>query len=159
MIAGYRCLLLPLSRWKQIINILICLSLLLFFTILYLCIFNLDWNHFHLSLRLMKLFGYLFSFYMLLLTCTPCADKYEECLKSNQAIISQTGNHNANKEHNETCSPFCICACCGHQAPFNIFSVSIKYTKAFKVEKQFPISNQRIVSCYYGNIWQPPKLS
>lgn len=107
----------------------------------------------------MKLSCYLFSFYMLLLTCTPCADTYEDYLKSKESIISQTDDRNTNKEHNETCSPFCICTCCGHQTPFNILAALIKYTKAFKVDKQFTIYNQSIVSSYYGNIWQPPKLS
>jgi hypothetical protein len=89
----------------------------------------------------------------------PCADTAEKCLKSNEATTSQTGNHKESQEHNETCSPFCICACCGHQAAFNIFPASIKYIKPFKAEKQTPVYNQNIVSAYYGNIWQPPKLS
>ena len=88
----------------------------------------------------------------------PCADRNEHNMNINKTSVSQTTSNTSGEEQDEACSPFCICACCGQQAAFNMFSTSIKHTRAV-AEKRIPLRNQNILSNYYGNIWQPPKLS
>lgn len=57
----------------------------------------------------MKLFVYIFSFYILALTVQPCQDGITDITIS----YEQQEDPHDHESHQETCSPFCSCACCG----------------------------------------------
>ena len=61
----------------------------------------------------MKFIGLIFAFLTLVLSSVPCSDGVNET-----ANTIQTENHS---EHSgDGCSPFCTCACCGIDIPFEV---------------------------------------
>lgn len=109
----------------------------------------------------MKIFSVILSVYLLALSCLPCGD-VEDCkVVDNEKISFSETNHTNHQEDTETCSPFCICACCGTNIALN-FSFS---TFISEIEQQFLLDkvkinsyNTKFISDFYGNIWQPPKI-
>jgi len=102
----------------------------------------------------MKIFVYILSFYILVLTAIPCIDIPQD---NSWQKIEQTQNTNNNHQNNrDNCSPFCPCNCC---IPPIISQI---YTLQFN---DFPYSQEHFAeykSSYFSNIslaiWQPPKL-
>jgi hypothetical protein len=110
----------------------------------------------------MKIFSVIFSLYIILLACLPCGDA-SDCTKvtdTNQFSFYQT-EHSGHTDDAETCSPFCICACCGTNIAFSFqFPVVAPDAEcSFRPEKAtIAYQNEAWISNFYGNIWQPPKI-
>ena len=102
----------------------------------------------------LKLLSIILSFYVIVLTLTPCVDDY---LSSNiaKSEISQQQNE-SNSSDIDLCSPFCTCNCCGA-------SITIVLKTFFTPDK--PIS--AILNFFHADkkltdkahsFWQPPKI-
>jgi hypothetical protein len=109
----------------------------------------------------MKIFSAIFSIYILALAFLPCGD-VKDC-RADEAVNSPLPEteHSDHQEDTETCSPFCICACCGTNIGYNLFF------STYSAEKQPVLISQKLISVYrddlfssnfFGNIWQPPKI-
>ena len=107
----------------------------------------------------MKFFTIIFSIYILALSAIPCNDAHNDC-KSNTEITDSSQSHNHRSDHNDGCSPFCACPCCGVSANLKFTPFSFKVATIIAVSKlTFPKRDFTFVSNYYGNIWQPPKIN
>ena len=100
----------------------------------------------------MKLFYFLFAFYTLSLAFMPCGD-VRDC--DDVAKHDLAGQHQDQHEE-ETCAPFCVCACCG--------SITSIAKNTYFTAISLPFANP-VVSFEAGqplqvsvSIWQPPKL-
>jgi hypothetical protein len=103
----------------------------------------------------MKLFHVFLSIYILVLSSLSCTDVDDISSKKITTEIS-TGQ-SSNPHEDETCSPFCICACCGSMAvhfseknPAN--TVAIVFNKYF-------LSQENEVIDISSPVWQPPKIA
>lgn len=107
----------------------------------------------------MKFFTVIFSIYILALSVLPCSDAYNDC-NSNTALTENSQNHDHNTDLNDICSPFCTCTCCSISANPKFTPFSIKIAKVVAVSLlKFPNREFSFASNFYGNIWQPPKIS
>lgn len=106
----------------------------------------------------MKCFLAIFSVYFLALSLMPCTDALGMNAQ-NTSNIEITKAHNNETEHNDFCSPFCICNCCNTPISITFNALSIKANKTTTSKLKIPIFNFFFVSNYFGNIWQPPKIS
>lgn len=107
----------------------------------------------------MKFFTLIFSIYLLAISMLPCGDANNEC-NTTAPQTETTQNHSHKTDHNDVCSPFCICSCCSTVANFSIpESRVIEEKTVFAEIQKFPIRDFNFVSNYYGNIWQPPKIN
>jgi hypothetical protein len=95
------------------------------------------------------------SIVFLLLSCLPCADK-DETFSS-----LKVSEYSSSKQHhdNDTCSPFCVCNCCGTQSvAYNaIYNFDFVLYKKI-VDKQLPEYKSVFISNFLGSIWQPPQI-
>jgi hypothetical protein len=95
------------------------------------------------------------SIVFLLLSCLPCADK-DETFSS-----LKVSEYSSSKEHhdNDTCSPFCVCNCCGTQSvTYNaIYIFDFIVVKKMVVNK-IPEYQSIFASNFFGSIWQPPQI-
>ena len=107
----------------------------------------------------MKFFAFIFSFYILALSCMPCTDK-DDCKYEVQTNVSKfaTTNHSQHDNDTENCSPFCVCACCGQNVTTIFYPVDFAYFTPVAT-KTFPVYTASFVLEVYFNIWQPPKIS
>ncbi|WP_229250527.1 DUF6660 family protein [Emticicia aquatilis] len=109
----------------------------------------------------MKAFSIILSIYLLVLSCLPCGD-VEDCkVVDNEKIAFSETNHSTHQEDTETCSPFCICACCGTNIVLNFsFSPLISVIEPNFLSEKVTVNfyNTSFISDFYGNIWQPPKI-
>ncbi|WP_369815746.1 hypothetical protein [Arachidicoccus ginsenosidimutans] len=88
----------------------------------------------------------------------PCKDTYT---KTNAAIatISQTDNSHTTNPIDD-CSPFCICNCCSSTVALKAAGFFLPLSKPVITTKRiYPIRDFSFISNFYGNIWQPPKIS
>lgn len=103
-----------------------------------------------------KFLKIILSVHFLLLSCMPCADAET----SNYNNSGPEWVHSVKHHHDDFCSPFCICSCCG--------SVVISHPQVESFEFFHPnfIPEQKtagyefaFISNFTGNIWQPPKIN
>lgn len=96
-----------------------------------------------------------------MLSCMPCGDA-DDCkvLDGGKETFSQTEHHN-HQQDTESCSPFCVCACCGSNIVFS-FQHPVLLTEDtllfFPQRERIIVTNDAFASNFYGNIWQPPKI-
>lgn len=107
----------------------------------------------------LKITHSIFSLYLIMLSCLPCADmEVNDPIHSSKEISSNDENHSHNKD-NDTCSPFCICNCCGGQGftcitnNYNLISVRTL------IDKKNPEYKSILSSNFFGSIWQPPQIN
>nr|WP_314495841.1 DUF6660 family protein [uncultured Chryseobacterium sp.] len=104
----------------------------------------------------MKLFGLLLSLFLVFLITMPCSDSGSDVSSSETKVTSH--NQKEDSKHNDLCSPFCICACCGIHTTAPVYP-------AFQLSCSPSQYNDRINDLHssveldfiYG-IWQPPKI-
>ena len=106
----------------------------------------------------MKIFTIIFTFYLFALAIVPCGDK-DDCKNQNSEFADLADNdHSDHDEDSENCSPFCVCACCGHSTGSVFYHVAL-YNLIPVAAQDVPIYNASFVSEEYLSIWQPPKIS
>lgn len=92
---------------------------------------------------------------MVLLSALPCSDDLE-----NKEFTKGTSTRVAHEQddcNTESCSPICLCTCCGQSVvgpTFIAFEVKIPIIELENKNSNYPFSLGRIAQ----NIWQPPKL-
>ncbi len=99
--------------------------------------------------------------YILVLSCLPCGDMEDCKVLSDDNISFSTTSHSEHQEDTETCSPFCICACCGTNIAYNFFFPTYtpeKQPNFYSQKSKIVYANDSFSSNFYGNIWQPPKI-
>ncbi|MBD3581904.1 DUF6660 family protein [Flavobacterium selenitireducens] len=105
----------------------------------------------------MKCLALILSVLFIALAAKPCADG-EATHSRSQTAYSQT--HDSHEHEVDLCSPFCSCACCGayifNYIPNQAFEVD---ATVFALPKPTSLYKTRLVSDYFGSIWQPPQLS
>lgn len=108
----------------------------------------------------MKYFWIIFSVFILYLSISPCCDD-EGCGKTNniQASSTITEHHHQDTEHNEICSPFCVCACCGNHISTNkIFKASYEISLLESENYKPTHYTSQFSSKFEATIWQPPQI-
>jgi hypothetical protein len=103
----------------------------------------------------MKLFLFIFSFYILYLITLPCVDEHLSCMAHQTDIAQSPSDHqHPGADH---CSPFCTCDCC--VVPF-VHADQAIHMDSFAIPQEFisalPLTYGHSL---FANIWQPPKLS
>ena len=108
----------------------------------------------------MKFFTVIFSIYILALSVMPCSDAYNDC-KDNTEFSDNSQSHSHKSDTNDICSPFCLCDCCGMVSgivlQWNVYNL-VK-AKTFELSKPEIYYKSIFIPCYFGKIWQPPKIN
>jgi hypothetical protein len=100
------------------------------------------------------------SIYLIVLSCLPCTDlEAKSAVHSSQEILLIADNH-SHEKNSDSCSPFCVCNCCGGQG----FTYIIDYNWNFNsvnaiIDKKTPEYKSILTSNFYGSIWQPPQIA
>lgn len=101
----------------------------------------------------------IWAFYLLALSSLPCSDVSNECNDTNVSFTTAQA-HEHSQDTDDQCSPFCYCNCCRvNVASFQFASLDFKPVRTPFDVKKIVIREFNFVSNYFGNIWQPPKLS
>ena len=100
----------------------------------------------------------IFAFYMLLLPGIPCTEAAGYSEAASTKIIHSSGEDTDHQHESEACSPCCNCTCCGHVFIPGLQGNKIAWVKPLTKQKLHCFyNNSMLSSCYFGNIWQPPK--
>ncbi len=108
----------------------------------------------------MRLFSFILSLYILALSVVPCSDGIVHNLDDVDANIelSQTEHDHNHSGHNDCCTPFCTCACCGSlvTAPtsHHISEVRVLLSTTYLFSYNFDYSFE-----YVEGVWHPPAIS
>ncbi|MCD9189561.1 MAG: hypothetical protein LUM44_24345 [Pyrinomonadaceae bacterium] len=110
----------------------------------------------------MKIFCFILSIYILLLSLAPCSEMigFAESLneKSSPQTVLQT-QHETN-ENGEDCSPFCICSCCHFSTvyQFKTFTITRKITVS-PISRHENLYLNPYSNTFKNSVWQPPKFN
>jgi hypothetical protein len=101
----------------------------------------------------MKIFAYIVSFIVIVLTVNPCIDglKGNGTQKSEISQSTNTNNHQNEKDH---CSPFCTCQCC--QSSFFVSAISAS-SAVTVLEISYNEYSPRFQSLDLFDFYIPPK--
>ena len=102
----------------------------------------------------MKQVAIFFALYFLALTIMPCADN-EKVSETYVEYHQSTDDHDHN-EHEDFCSPLCVCNCC--QTNITITQL-FSFVPELKLKKQFIDTYRDEHSNSFFHIWQPPKIA
>jgi hypothetical protein len=99
----------------------------------------------------------IFSVYLLLLPGISCAGA-DNCSDEIESSVTKASGHD--EQEKEDCGNFCSCSCCVHivSVNFQLSVISIDKPIGESVKHSF-YHNISLPSNYFGNIWQPPKMS
>ncbi|MGB4844750.1 MAG: DUF6660 family protein [Ferruginibacter sp.] len=104
----------------------------------------------------MKIFVFIFSLYLIILPGITCAAAFG-CTDEIQNSITQTDNHTDDED--EDCGSFCTCSCCMHIVTVSTAFQEMLMEKPVINPNHFFYTNISLPSNYFGNIWQPPRMS
>lgn len=108
----------------------------------------------------MKILSFLFSIYLIVLSCLPCADLGAGSAVHSSQEISLIADHHSHEKSSDACSPFCICNCCGCQGfTYNAIYVYNFISVKKIINKKNPEYKSLLSSNFYGSIWQPPQIN
>jgi hypothetical protein len=102
----------------------------------------------------MRIFCILLSIYFLTLSALPCTDEQVGAEKQDTELT--VAGHTSHDHEQETCSPFCICACCGVSVFLSMNTCEIRITEV-PVNNSIPFVSGQVLEVPQS-IWQPPKL-
>jgi len=107
----------------------------------------------------MKILVYFLSLSILLISCITCEDVPEFAGDNQQHISIVKPGETESSTHKDDCSPMCTCNCCGQPTLSHLAFADFVFFKREITVKQKIHYNNRFVSAYIQNIWQPPKLN
>ena len=136
-----------------------------FLEVIILCVRNLFsysvWGNdtmllsFYICIQFMKLFVYILSLYILVLSAIPCIDQPEDHSLQKSVISSNTAeSHHHDTDH---CSPFCTCNCCSSSKIQQ--QIVIAFNREEFLLACFSEHSPSSVSAPPDTVWQPPRLS
>jgi hypothetical protein len=102
----------------------------------------------------MKLFHVLLSVYILALSSFACTDVDVRAEKTTSQISARQPS---NPHEDETCSPFCICSCCGSMAVHFLEKTPLK-PREIIFNTCFPSPKSNTIDISFS-VWQPPKIT
>jgi hypothetical protein len=98
---------------------------------------------------------FLLATYLLILPLVPCGDK-QECNEASSKTQLSTSEHQEHEEENESCTPFCYCACCSTittDLRITLEPELVTWVSTFEFTHSSALQPLRS----YG-VWQPPRL-
>lgn len=101
----------------------------------------------------MKIFSVILSLYILVLSGIKCHDAPAFNKHDHSTELAQENE----KDHIDTCSPFCTCDCCAAPVIYQQYSINFTCLDLFK--KILSEYHSNFVSSHFTSIWQPPKIS
>ena len=106
---------------------------------------------------MVRYFITIFSMYIMALTIMPCTDSVT--CKNDSPASTSSNQHDHREDEADSCSPFCVCACCG-VAGLLFPSPKLFFIKSKKANTPTQAStyNSEFISTYYYTFWQPPKI-
>ena len=104
--------------------------------------------------RMKKVFAFTFFIYIIALTLTPCPDygNHAENAMHDLAGTEQAGDSG---HHEDCCSPFCTCSCCG--VLFEAEKISLLTRDSSPPKTLIFFFDPQFESNYLFTIWDPPK--
>ncbi len=108
----------------------------------------------------MKLFCFIFSVYILLLSLAPCEEFAVKAELRFDKVSEQIQIQTTDEETSDDCSPFCICSCCHFSTvyQFKTFAVTNKITISAILKLENLYQNP-YAQDFKTSVWQPPKFN
>lgn len=105
----------------------------------------------------MKILVYIFSLYLLALSCIPCNDALAAVPGMPLTAVSSVSSAPAEQhsDHADFCSPLCVCSCCNVQ----LMTVSHWQYAVIHPQQQYLYPHYTVAIPTAGSraIWQPPR--
>lgn len=107
----------------------------------------------------MKALHIILSFYLILLSCIPCADTKEDSVFNISIELAENHENHSHDTSKDSCSPICICNCCGHTIltyqTEMVYNFMVPTVQIRTIDLNY---ETKIISLFSGSIWQPPKI-
>ena len=106
----------------------------------------------------MRLLAFILCIYITALSVVPCTDGMPQTSNPSDTEISAAEHDHNHSDHQDHCTPFCVCACCGSIVTLptvqdlveNKVAISTDYLFHYNFDYSFD---------YNEGVWHPPSLS
>jgi hypothetical protein len=107
-----------------------------------------------------KLFSFVLALYVLVLLSQPCQDVFALPGDRDQgSAVASIHKPSEPGSESETCSPLCICGCCGLSVAHHTFTTIGTLEAVIRATPPAPIGyRDPYDTTYQTAIWQPPKV-
>lgn len=101
----------------------------------------------------MKAFRIFFALYLLALSSFACTDEH---MAGQQDVKEWVQAHSNDQHEDETCSPLCVCSCCGSLAVG--LGHEMNFCNRITASHDFIVSIESVPAEITFSVWQPPRL-
>ena len=96
----------------------------------------------------MKFITLILSLLVMALTLVPCSD-----------TPCDTEKTHTHEQHDDQCTPFCTCVCCGAQTQVPQYPFTYSHSPIITyISLSLPQYNSTYTPGFHHSIWQPPKI-
>ena len=104
----------------------------------------------------MKFFVFIMGIILLAASCYPCTDDSYTMKNGKAKIENAKAPSQKDKDHNDSCPPFCICTCCsGFSISHALTSINIPEINSSGILSPFLPATTVNISL---PVWEPPRI-
>ncbi|MCB9255672.1 MAG: hypothetical protein H6579_00930 [Chitinophagales bacterium] len=106
----------------------------------------------------MRILAFILCIYIATLSVVPCTDYVPQTTHSSNTEVS-TGDHDHNhSDHQDSCTPFCVCACCGTMITMPTLQPLVQARVVISTDYLFYYTLDYSFD-YNEGVWHPPAHS
>lgn len=106
----------------------------------------------------MKIVALILSIYITALSIVPCADGMLQSSLKTDTSVSASDHDSKHSEHEDDCTPFCTCVCCGSLIVIPHILSFVKQSVVVSTIYQFHYTFDYSFDFKEG-VWHPPAIS
>jgi len=105
----------------------------------------------------MRIFAFILSFYIIALSIVPCTDGIPQSSNHSDIEVSAAEHDHNHSDHKDSCTPFCVCACCGIMITMPTLQPLVQARVVISTDYLFHYTFDYSFD-YSEGVWHPPSL-
>lgn len=106
----------------------------------------------------MRILAFILCIYITALSVVPCTDGMSQNSNHSDIEVSTTEHDHNHSDHQDNCTPFCVCACCGTMITLPTVQPLVMSRIVISTDYLFHYTFDYSVD-YSEEVWHPPSLS
>jgi len=106
----------------------------------------------------MRIFVFILSLYITALSIAPCTDGLPQSSNHSDIEVSITEHDHDHSGHQDDCTPFCACACCGSIVTIPTVQLMVEANVEISTDYLFHYTFNYSFD-YSEGVWHPPSHS
>ncbi len=105
----------------------------------------------------MRIWAFILCIYIAALSIVPCTDGMSQTSHSSNTELSKAEYDHNHSDHHDSCTPFCVCACCGTMITMPTLQAVVQSRVVISTDCLFQYTFDYSFD-YSEGVWHPPSL-